>query len=728
MKVEGIEKAFGGRVLYRELSFSIGKGLLIVKGRSGAGKTTLLEILSGFVKPDSGNVFYGSFSLNGASEKDRRAFRAANMSFCSQRPTLLMSLSLRKNLELFHPDGYDEAEYRRLCDGFGYRKADEALSFQSGGEKKKAFLIACLSQDKPIVFLDEPFSGLDEASKPELASVIMSKARDSLIVLVNHDESVAGLVFDAEVNLDDKSVATSRNDGNLELIPNSAGKKPAYRAAWVAFADYFKENRAFSALRFLMTLLAFLALAASCAFFPLSSSEIKEKGLSFEPENWFEVYPKIDVNAGTLSSIDSFEVLDEAIPPCERMIVFPLGAESSRSLFFVSSPSVSDDSIHYLSRGASPILQTSDGHIDTADGQIAVKMDFPSIMAESALPYALVDSSGKTADVALLSPTLLENAVCEGWLYGLKDGSGAALTPANAAVFAPLSTKFSEPLLSFYPSGSLSASSSYGVEIVAEEDILTIPGVEKGALVCSNYVGDLAASETSPSSDQNVRISFKTFVFLASIAYSQLNQHLDPDWSCLSECIVCGSKALLLQKNYPSGGYAWSGAYLVSAAENANGSFFYLFYMFLFCFLALAAVSFALSFFGPRSSRKWYAEVDSSFSRNGLDSRSSLTAASLISWFPVLISGVIGFLAYVLALVPASNQMLYDYGFAEAAAKTSFLYDCDGIDAYHGITVVLQYFDFRLIAVLAFAVLVLIVGALLFAALTKKHNHFSSIH
>jgi acetoin utilization transport system ATP-binding protein len=726
MKAEGIEKVFGGRPLYHGLSFSIGKGLLIVKGRSGSGKTTLLDILSGFARPDSGDVFYGSFSLYGASEKEREAFRAANMSFCSQRPTLLMSLSLRKNLELFHPGRYSEDECRRLCDRFGYRKADETLAFQSGGEKKKASLIACFSQGKPLVFLDEPFSGLDEGSKPELASVIMGKARDSLVVLVNHDESIAGLAFDAEVNLDDGSVM-SGNDECLELIPKSAGKKPVRRAAWVAFADYFKENKAFSAVRFLMTLLAFLALAASCAFFPLSSSEIKAKGLAFEPEDWFEVYPKVDVNAGALSPISSFEDLDEIIPDRERMIVFPLGNESSRSLFFVSSPSVSDDSIHYLSRGVSPILPIGEGHIDTADGQVTVKTDFSSYMAESALPSALINSSGKAADVALLSPALLENAVCGGWLYGLKDKNGADLAPANAAVFAPSSTQFSEPPLYFYPSGSPSALSSYGVEIVGEDDILTIPGVEKGAVVCSNHVGDLATSETSPASDRNVRISFKTFVFLASIAYSQLNQHLIPDWPCLSECFICGSKELLLRTDFPLGGYSWSGTYLINAAASANESLLYLFYVSLFCFLALLAVSLALSFFGPRSSRKWYAEIESSFSRNGLGPRSSLTAAFLISWFPAFISAAIGFLVYALALVPVSKQALYNYGFAEAAGKTAFLYDCDGIDAYHGIAAVLQYFDFRLTAVLAFAVMAVLTGTSLFVALTRRHSRFHAI-
>ncbi|RLA85765.1 MAG: ABC transporter ATP-binding protein, partial [Deltaproteobacteria bacterium] len=66
LRVEGVSKRFGGVVAVEDVSFELGRGeLLGVIGPNGSGKTTLVNLITGFVKPDSGRVIYQGRNITG---------------------------------------------------------------------------------------------------------------------------------------------------------------------------------------------------------------------------------------------------------------------------------------------------------------------------------------------------------------------------------------------------------------------------------------------------------------------------------------------------------------------------------------------------------------------------------------------------------------------------------------------------------------------------------------
>ena len=177
LQVRNISKSYGNRTLFSHLSFSMEKGLLSLEGPSGCGKTTLMNILRKVEEADEGEVLHG--------EEDAASYAGAE-------PSLLYSLSLDENERLFHVV-LDSERKKRLQDILSFDKNSTRLITLSGGERKKAELIHALAQKKTLYFLDEPFSSLDANSRSSLVPFLNELARESLVVLINHETDISGL-------------------------------------------------------------------------------------------------------------------------------------------------------------------------------------------------------------------------------------------------------------------------------------------------------------------------------------------------------------------------------------------------------------------------------------------------------------------------------------------------------------------------------------------------------
>ena len=168
--------------------------LLAVFGPNGAGKTTLLKVLSGERRPDSGSVLLDGKPVSGADPTWR-----ARIGLVSHRTGLYETLTVAENLRFF------AGLHGRQGGRAGRRKADADLAAAldrvgagaladarvgalSRGQRQRVALARTLLHDPEVVFLDEPFTGLDpdgasllEAALAELASA------DRIVVLAMHD-------------------------------------------------------------------------------------------------------------------------------------------------------------------------------------------------------------------------------------------------------------------------------------------------------------------------------------------------------------------------------------------------------------------------------------------------------------------------------------------------------------------------------------------------------------
>jgi len=200
LRVEGVSKRFGGVVAVEDVSFELGRGeLLGVIGPNGSGKTTLVNLITGFVKPDSGRVIYQGRNITG-----KMPYRIAELgiarTFQMVRP--FYQLPAYKNLiiPLYSP------RVRRLRGGKYGERDDVAVDLleEVGFERdsfvpykvaaslphgylKRLELARCLALRPELLILDELFSGMSMSEVASTLPIIERLNEEGLtIIMVEH--------------------------------------------------------------------------------------------------------------------------------------------------------------------------------------------------------------------------------------------------------------------------------------------------------------------------------------------------------------------------------------------------------------------------------------------------------------------------------------------------------------------------------------------------------------
>jgi putative phosphonate transport system ATP-binding protein len=212
IRAENISKTFGEIEALRGVSFELWPGeVLGVVGESGSGKTTLLNILSGAIKPSSGELSFMDRSGSVRSffqmrERERRALLRSDIGLVHQDPALGLRLKVSA--------GANAAE-RLLSGGLrSYRKAREEASRwlekvelplsrldskpleYSGGMRQRLQIARNLITGPRLVYMDEPTGGLDVSVQARVLDLIrgLSAEYSLAVVLVTHDLGVARLL------------------------------------------------------------------------------------------------------------------------------------------------------------------------------------------------------------------------------------------------------------------------------------------------------------------------------------------------------------------------------------------------------------------------------------------------------------------------------------------------------------------------------------------------------
>jgi ATP-binding cassette subfamily A (ABC1) protein 3 len=157
---------------------------------NGAGKTTTFKMLCGEVPPSSGQVYIAGFDLYQNLDQIRE-----NIGYCPQFDALLDNLTSRDHLELFAAlKGIPSSNAKKLID----KKLNEmnlrpfehvCAGTYSGGNKRKLSVALAMLGNPPIVFLDEPSTGMDPEARRFMWNVISrisSERKRSSIILTTH--------------------------------------------------------------------------------------------------------------------------------------------------------------------------------------------------------------------------------------------------------------------------------------------------------------------------------------------------------------------------------------------------------------------------------------------------------------------------------------------------------------------------------------------------------------
>jgi heme exporter protein A len=209
-----VSRSYGRRWALSRVSFTCNAGEIVaLLGANGAGKSTLISIAAALLTQSSGSVRYGDHESRSTPALRQRIGLVGHDLY------LYPELSARENLTFYGrlhqlPDVPARVEAAldraRLSD-----RRDDAVQSFSRGMRQRLTLERALLHDPRLLLLDEPFTGLDDASTSGLVARLLElKARGGIVLVATHDLEVVDGVIDRAVVL---------RDGRVVEMPGSGG-------------------------------------------------------------------------------------------------------------------------------------------------------------------------------------------------------------------------------------------------------------------------------------------------------------------------------------------------------------------------------------------------------------------------------------------------------------------------------------------------------------------------
>jgi putative ABC transport system ATP-binding protein len=202
IETRNVTKIYGaGRTAVKavdNVSFSVDNGeLVLLMGPSGSGKTTLLTLISGLLKPTSGNIKIDGIEITRLSQKELARLRLEKIGFIFQHFNLLTALTALENVMVpLIIKGMRESEARKkaasLLKDFGLEdRMDHKPEDLSGGEQQRVAVARAVITDPNIIIADEPTANLDSEKGREVMKLISSMVkRGKAAIIASHDPRV----------------------------------------------------------------------------------------------------------------------------------------------------------------------------------------------------------------------------------------------------------------------------------------------------------------------------------------------------------------------------------------------------------------------------------------------------------------------------------------------------------------------------------------------------------
>ncbi|HEY8772698.1 MAG TPA: ATP-binding cassette domain-containing protein [Candidatus Limnocylindria bacterium] len=223
---EGLEKHFGDTHALRGLDLDVAEGTILgLLGPNGAGKTTAVRILTTLLRPDGGRAEVAGIDVLRHPSEVRRKIGVAG-----QNATLDEVLTGRENLEMIGrlfrlPGPGARSRASSLLERFALEEiADRITKTYSGGERRRLDLAGALVAEPPVLFLDEPTTGLDPRGRLSMWELIGDLAKGGTTVLMTTQYLEEADLLADDIAVIDRGQLIARGT-SLELKQRTGGER-----------------------------------------------------------------------------------------------------------------------------------------------------------------------------------------------------------------------------------------------------------------------------------------------------------------------------------------------------------------------------------------------------------------------------------------------------------------------------------------------------------------------
>jgi len=188
LSATNLKKQYGQKNVVNNIDINLKKGEIVgLLGPNGAGKTTTFYMITGMIRPSSGNILLDDVDITSLPMYKRARM---GIGYLAQEPSIFGKLTVENNLkivlETILPKDIDQDNLiDELLDQFNITQLRNSLgSSLSGGERRRVEICRTLALNPDFVLLDEPFAGVDPIAVEDIQQMIMSLKEKNIGVLI----------------------------------------------------------------------------------------------------------------------------------------------------------------------------------------------------------------------------------------------------------------------------------------------------------------------------------------------------------------------------------------------------------------------------------------------------------------------------------------------------------------------------------------------------------------